>query len=181
MSNVIKFMKKILSTITGNHLSLPARTTILEAGRVATTLYLVRSGCARLWYNNNGEDITLQFFMPGQFVASFDSILHDSPSEYTLETILPTEVEVFNKSDIEDALKNSLEASRQLSIHAFELATKYKNLFLSRIKDTPRQRYEALLREHPDIVTQIPRHYIATYLGITPVSLSRIRARIGKS
>ena len=130
-------MKQILSTITGNHLSLPARTTILEAGCVATTLYLVRSGCARLWYNNNGEDITLQFFMPGQVVASFDSILYNIPSEFTLETILPTEVEVFENRDIEAAFKQNAESSMQLAMQAFELASKYKNLFLSRIKDTP--------------------------------------------
>ncbi len=174
-------MKSILSTIPSRLLSLPARTTILEAGSTATALYLICSGCARLWFNNNGEDITLQFFMPGQVVASFDSLLHNSPSEFTLETILPTEVEVFDKRDIEEALRHDSEASRQMAMQAFELASKYKNLFLSRIKDTPQQRYEALLREHPDIVAQIPQHYIATYLGITPVSLSRIRARIGKS
>ncbi|MBR5483323.1 MAG: Crp/Fnr family transcriptional regulator, partial [Alistipes sp.] len=113
-------------------------------------------------------------------VASYDSMLHNIPSEFTLETILPTEVDVFEKRDIEAAFKQNAESSMQLAMQAFELASKYKNLFLSRIKDTPQQRYEALLREHPDIVAQIPQHYIATYLGITPVSLSRIRARIGK-
>ena len=174
-------MKKILSTIPSKSVTYPARTTILEAGGLATNLYLVCSGCVRLWYNNNGEDITLQFFMPGQVVASFDSILHNIPSEFTLETILPTEVEVFEKRDIEAAFKQNAESSMQLAMQAFELASKYKNLFLSRIKDTPQQRYEALLCEHPEIVAQIPQHYIATYLGVTPVSLSRIRARIGKS
>ena len=53
----------------------------------------------------------------------------------------------------------------------------YSELFLSRIKETPQQRYEALVKEHPEIITQIPQHYIATYLGISPVSLSRIRGR----
>ena len=170
-----------LSQVPSKRIVVPAKTTLLEAGAIAKHMYLIRSGCARLWYNNNGEDITLQFFMPGQVVASFDSILHDIPSEFTLETILTAEVEVFDKRDIEDAYKQSAESSMQLAMQAFELASKYKNLFLSRIKDTPQQRYEALLREHPDIVAQIPQHYIATYLGITPVSLSRIRARIGKS
>lgn len=48
----------------------------------------------------------------------------------------------------------------------------YQMLFLSRIRDTPQQRYEKLLEEHPDIVRRIPQHYIASWLGITPVSLS---------
>ena len=53
----------------------------------------------------------------------------------------------------------------------------YCSLFLSRIRDTPEQRYQNLLKDHPEIVQRIPQHYIASYLGVTPVSLSRIRAR----
>jgi CRP-like cAMP-binding protein len=53
----------------------------------------------------------------------------------------------------------------------------YARLFLSRIKDTPAKRYEDLIKEHPEILKRIPQHYIASYLGITPVSLSRIRNR----
>lgn len=53
----------------------------------------------------------------------------------------------------------------------------YQHLFLSRIRDTPQQRYEELLREYPNIIQRVPQHYIASYLGITSVSLSRIRNR----
>ena len=173
-------IENCLSKVPSTRIVVPAKTVLLEAGAIAKHMYLVRSGCARLWYNNEGEDITLQFFMSGQVVASYDSMLHNIPSEFTLETILPTEVDVFEKRDIEAAFRQNAESSMLLAMQAFELASKYKNLFLSRIKDTPQQRYEALLREHPDIVAQIPQHYIATYLGITPVSLSRIRARISK-
>ena len=53
----------------------------------------------------------------------------------------------------------------------------YQQLFLSRIRNTPQQRYEELLRTSPEIIRREPQHYIASWLGITPVSLSRIRAR----
>ena len=53
----------------------------------------------------------------------------------------------------------------------------YQHLFLSRIKNTPQQRYEELLKEYPNIIQRVPQHYIASCLGITPVSLSRIRNR----
>lgn len=178
---MIIIMKNHLSKVPSKRIVVPARTILLEAGTVAKKMYLILSGCTRLWYNNNGKDITLQFFMPDQVVASFDSFLHNTPSEFTLESILPTEVEVFDKKDIEDAFKQSNELSVHLTMHAFELASKYKKLFLSCIKNTPQQRYEALLCEYPDIVAQIPQHYIATYLGVTPVSLSRIRARVSKT
>jgi hypothetical protein len=57
----------------------------------------------------------------------------------------------------------------------FERLLFYQKLFLSRIKDTPPQRYQELLQHHPQVVQRVPQQYIASYLGITPVSLSRIR------
>ncbi|GAA4178282.1 hypothetical protein [Sphingobacterium ginsenosidimutans] len=53
----------------------------------------------------------------------------------------------------------------------------YQKLFLLRIKDKPQKRYEELLKQRPEVLQRIPQHYIASYLGITPVSLSRIRNR----
>jgi predicted nucleic acid-binding protein len=59
----------------------------------------------------------------------------------------------------------------------FQRFRNYAQLFLSRIKDTPRERYDDLIKYHPEIIKRVPQHYIASYLGITPISLSRIRNR----
>ncbi|MBR5333672.1 MAG: Crp/Fnr family transcriptional regulator [Alistipes sp.] len=174
-------MENLLSKIEGKRISVPAKTILLEAGSVSKNIFFIKEGCARLWFNNDGVDITLQFFMAGQMVSSFDSLLHDTPSQFTLETILPTEIEIYKKEDISHILNEDSEIKNRLVMQAFDVASKYVNLFLSRIKDTPQQRYEKLLMEQPEIVAQIPQHYIASYLGITAVSLSRIRARILKS
>ena len=157
---------------------LPAKTTLLEAGNVATDIFLVRTGCLRSWFNADGKDVTLQFFMPGQPVASFESLVNSAPSEYSIETILTTEVAIVNGLEFKSWVESHPEYHLQGIYFAMERLSSYQKLFLSRIKDTPQQRYEALLKEHPDIVAQIPQHYIASYLGITPVSLSRIRSRI---
>ena len=174
-------MENLFSKIEGKRISVPAKTILLEAGSISKNIYFIKSGCARLWYNNDGLDITLQFFMAGQMVSSFDSLLHDTPSQFTLETILPTEIEIYEKDDFFNFLNEDSELKNRLIMKVFDVASKYVNLFLSRIKDTPQQRYEKLLMEQPEIVAQIPQHYIASYLGITAVSLSRIRARIIKS
>ena len=174
-------LSTILKDIPHEIKQLSAKTVLLEAGDVASNIYIVKSGCLRSWYNANGNDITLQFFMPGQPVASFESLVNSAPSEYSIETILPTEVAIVNGLEFKSWVESHPEYHLQGIHFAMERLSSYQKLFLSRIKDTPQERYELLLKEHPEIIAQIPQHYIASYLGITPVSLSRIRSRLGIS
>lgn len=167
----------ILQDIPHRCVKVKAREVLLEAGSVANSIFLVKSGCLRAWYNANGKDITMQFFMPKQPVASFDSLAHSTPSEYTIEAAIPSEVYVFSGKDFRAWIERHPEHHIEGFYFAMSRLAAYQKLFLSRIKDTPQQRYETLLKEHPAIVAQIPQHYIASYLGITPVSLSRIRNR----
>lgn len=171
----------ILQHISDETLTVGAKNVLLAAGEVASEIFIVKSGCVRAWYNADGKDVTIQFFMPGQPVASFESLVNGVPSEYTLETVIPSEIVTIKGKDFRTWIGNHPEHHLELMNFAMYRLSSYQKLFLSRIKDTPQERYEALLAEHPEIVSQIPQHYIASYLGITPVSLSRIRNRIGKS
>lgn len=67
-------------------LSVPPKTILLEEGKVADRMYLIRKGCLRLFFNNEGRDITFQFFFEGDFVASFDSLYQRTPSLFSLES-----------------------------------------------------------------------------------------------
>lgn len=157
--------------------TLPAKATLLEAGKVSRHFYFIKKGCVRLWFNQEGKDVTLQFFFDGQGVSSIESFLENSPSLFSIETIEPTVVWAYDKTDIE-ALTMAMPALKdELYKQVVSRLINYTHLFLSRIKDTPRQRYENLLKEYPEIVKRVPQHYIASYLGITAVSLSRIRNR----
>ena len=68
-----------------------------------------------------------------------------------------------------------------IEVNIYQRLEHYISLFLSRIRDTPQQRYWDLVADHPEIVRRVPQHYIASYLGITAVSLSRIRNKTGKT
>lgn len=70
----------IESQIKSEHLSIPSKTILLEEGKIAQKLYLIRKGCLRLFFYNEGKDITFQFFFEGDFVASFDSLYRRTPS-----------------------------------------------------------------------------------------------------
>jgi len=159
-------------------LEIAPHTVLLREGEMARNLYFIKRGCLRLWFNNDGKDVTLQFFLEGAAVCSIESFMNHEPSLFTLESIEAASLLVLSKEnfikmhEIYPAIKEGFTSI------LFQRMGNYARLFLSRIKDTPAKRYEELMREHPEILQRIPQHYIASYLGITSVSLSRIRNRI---
>lgn len=158
-------------------LSIPTKTVLLEEGKIANRIYLIRKGCMRLFFNDEGKDITFQFFFEGDFVASFDSLYNGKPSLFSLESIEPSEILSIKKEDFFQEIESNASLRILYEKKIIERFSFYQYLFLSRIKNTPQQRYEELLKEFPNIIQRVPQHYIASYLGITPVSLSRIRNR----
>ena len=154
-----------------------SKTVLLEEGKVADKLYLIHKGCLRLFFYNEGKDITFQFFFEGDFVASFDSLYKRQPSLFFLESIESSEISVIGRDDFYNLIEQNLSLRQIYEEKLIDRFHTYQQLFLSRIKNTPQQRYEELLKEYPNIIQRVPQHYVASYLGITPVSLSRIRNR----
>ncbi len=156
---------------------IPAKTTLLKEGQISKTAYLVEKGCVRCWFNNNGKDITFQFFFEGEVVSSIESFQTNQPSMFNLETIEPSIIKIISKKDFDYILDNSPVIKKETEELILQRLLFYQKLFLSRIKDNPKRRYEELVEQRPDILLRVPQHYIASYLGITSVSLSRIRSR----
>lgn len=176
-------LKRLLQTLNGSarELSVTTRGILLKEGQVADTLYYVRDGCLRLTFNKDGRDITFQFFFPGSVVASFDSLHSGTPSLFSLEAIETSSLVAIDGSIVRELIRSDSDVHAEYDRLLAERFHAYQKLFLSRIRDTPQQRYEELLKENPEYVNRIPQHYIASFLGITPVSLSRIRSRLAKS
>lgn len=156
-------------------IEIPSKTILLHDGEISRRMYIVKKGCLRQWFNKDGKDITLQFFFENQPVASIDSFLNNQPSLFTIESIEPSKIISINKETFEKLNKVYPELKDGFNEYLFQRFRNYAQLFLSRIKDTPKERYENLIKEHPEIIKRVPQHYIASYLGITPISLSRIR------
>lgn len=156
---------------------IPAKTILLEEGEVSKKMFFIEKGSLRTWVNNNGKDITTQFFFEGDSVSSIESFMANKPSLYTIETIEPCIIQTITQKDFHETLKNSPELRDNMVEHLFMRLLKSQQIFFSYLKNTPQQRYEELLVLHPEIIQRIPQHYIASYLGITSVSLSRIRNR----
>ena len=102
---ILQMMKEVSDNIFFNvkeieTLSIPSKTVLLEEGKIADKIYLVRKGCLRLFFYNEGKDITFQFFFEGDFVASFDSLYRGTPSSFSLESIEPSEVVSINTREL---------------------------------------------------------------------------------
>jgi CRP-like cAMP-binding protein len=156
----------------------PVKTTLLHEGEIARSMYFVKKGCLRLWFNKDGKDVTFQFFFEEQSVSSLESFLLGEPSLLSLESIEPTTVAALGRREWDTLLDMFPKLREQFMSLLVRRMGDYGRLFLSRIKDSPQERYQTLLREQPEIVRRVPQHYVASYLGITPVSLSRIRGRL---
>lgn len=168
---------------TFHKIEIAAKTTLLEEGQIANKLYIVEKGCIRAWYNNNGKDITLQFFFENHAVASIESLKNHTPSLYSIEAIEATTLWYIDKMDflkLLESIKNSPQERDIFIDSIFERTFDYMKYFFSFIKDSPEQRYLNILENTPQLVQRIPQHYIASYLGISSVHLSRIKSKILK-
>lgn len=158
-------------------IEIPSKTILLRDGEISSHIFYIKKGCLRQWFNKDGKDITLQFFFENQAVASIDSFLSNKPSLFTIESIEPSNIISVSKETFEKLNKIYPEFQDKLNEYLFQRFRNYAQLFLSQIKDSPKERYENLVNNHPEIIKRVPQHYIASYLGITPISLSRIRNR----
>lgn len=155
----------------------PAKTILLEEGQISKTMFFIEEGCLRTCVNSDGKDITTQFFFEGDSVSSIESFRTNSPSLYSIESIEPCVLQTISQKDFHNLIESMPELKIQMEEHLFKRLFQAQQLFYSFLKNSPQERYRDLINQHPRIIQRVQQHYIASYLGITPVSLSRIRNR----
>ncbi|MGC4035643.1 MAG: Crp/Fnr family transcriptional regulator [Chitinophagaceae bacterium] len=158
-----------------------AKKILLREGEISRQAFFIEKGCVRIWFNNNGIDTTFQFAFENRFVSSAESFRNNTPSLFTIETIEPSVIQSISKKEytrIMNEMNGEPSFLNLIITSLFERQLYYMKEFLSFVRDTPMQRYMNLLNEKPHIVKRVPQHYIASYLGISSVHLSRIRNKI---
>lgn len=163
-------------------LELPAKHLLLKEGSQARYYYAIESGAVRAFLTSEGgEDKTVQFFFEGDGLSSFESFMREVPSVFTLETLEPTVVTRLPREkvmDLLDQLKSSPEFMDILLYIFSDRQIHYMQEFVSFLRDSPLKRYENLIRDRGFIPQRVAQHYIASYLGISAVHLSRIKAKL---
>ncbi len=152
-----------------------------EPGIVCKDIGFIVKGAVRYYHIKEGEEITGYFSFENEFVSSYKSYLTQSPSLTYIQALEDTELVGISHKDMQLMLNNPMLAykmERFGRLVAEHYLICYEDRVSSFITKTPEERYLDLLNTGRDILQRMPQHYIAHYLGITPVSLSRIRRRI---
>jgi CRP-like cAMP-binding protein len=156
----------------------PSKYLLLRAGQTEDYLSFVARGILRFYIPEEEKDLTFSFVFHGNFVSAYDSFLTRTPSSYHVETLTKTTLWRLSWSSLQ-AIYQESKAGQTIGRLASEtLFLRKSRRELSLLKDSAEQRYLTLLEEQPELIRQIPLKYIASYIGITPQALSRIRKRI---
>ena len=157
----------------------PKNRIIEEEGKIPRYLYFVVSGFMRLFhYNKQGDEITTHINCPPGFITSYSNFVNQAKSAENLECITECELLRITKKDL-DLLTQESTALKDFSISVFQQSIVYNE---NRSKElatlTAEQRYKKLIENFPSIIHNVPVQYIASFLGMKPESLSRIRRQM---
>lgn len=159
----------------------PKNRVIEEEGKVPQYLYFVVSGFVRLFhYNDKGDEVTTHINCPPGFITSYSNFTNQTRSDENLECITECELLRITKTDL-DLLTQKSPAFKDFSFLVFQKSLSYNEKRAKELATlTAEKRYLKLMTEHPELLHNVPMQYIASFLGMNPKSLSRIRKQIFK-
>ena len=154
--------------------SFAKRDCIVREGELVNAAFFIEKGMTRSFWMVDGEEITTSFSTEGGIVFSMDEIYYGRPSEEYVEAIEDIEAYRIEAARLRELITTDIELAVWWgAIHQYE----YRRLHQShreRLTLPARERYEAFFRQFPDVCRRAQRSYIASYLGVTPSTLSRI-------
>jgi CRP-like cAMP-binding protein len=144
-------------------------------GHTCKTIYFINKGVARIYYYKDGIDITESFSFENNVIARVESLFTGKPSHKAIQVLEDAEIVAINATEV-FKLYDTYPQVERLFRKIFESAYVETVNRIEGIQFHPaEERYKALLTESPNILLKVPLKYVASYLGITQVSLSRIR------
>jgi CRP-like cAMP-binding protein len=150
--------------------------TISRPDDIPNEIFFINKGLIRvLITDNEGTEHTIHFALENQFIADYSNFIQGQPSIYSLQTLEETEVVILPRTSIEWGYKNLTDGQKMGRLIAeyyfIYQDDRIKNLYVR----TPKQRYDSITDVFPNIHNRVPQHMIASYLGITPIHLSRLK------
>ncbi len=149
---------------------------LLEAGQQCCFMAFIQKGSLRFYANTETDELTLYFFTENSWVADYESFISQQPTKNYLQALEKTELQTISLDDIH-ILMEQFPVFRNLA-SLMKKWTIPSEHFASITSSTPDIRYETLLKNNPEWVNRFPQMYIASYLGITKETFSRVKSRV---
>jgi len=161
--------------------SIKKKRQFISQGKVCNEVGFILNGSFRFFFLKDGIEISNYFCFQNEMISSYSSFLKRVPSLINVEAMEDLFLICFTQASIQELLKDDrmvLKMERFGRMIAEYLICCYEERVVSFVTQTPEERYRLLLEKEDGLLQRIPQHYLANYLGVTPVSLSRIRKRI---
>ncbi len=158
--------------------NLKKKSKIIKIGAVENYLSFISEGIVRFYIPKEENDLTFGFVFENEFVTAYDSFITQNPSNYEIETLTNTTLWKISFQDLQEVYKKTESGNligRRMAENMFLIKS---NREISLLNKTAEERYLDLFLERPKLLRNIPLKYIASYIGVTPQALSRIRKRI---
>ena len=154
---------------------------IIEEGALKKDVYFIRSGLVRAYcINDKGDETTFGLISENQILTNIDIILFDQPSRFYYECIEYTKTFSIDFDKVQNSIERNPKLERNRKFFARNAMKKMLQRLETFVLMNAEERYEDFIKNNPTLSNRVPDKYLANVLGITPVSLSRIRARIVK-
>jgi CRP-like cAMP-binding protein len=148
---------------------------LLKEGDIEKNLYLVQTGAIRVFYLSEFEEQTIRFGYKGSLINSLSSFIRAAPSEFYIEAIRKSVIKIISKDNLLKLVHENEESLRQY-IKLLEISiTQQIDREIDLLISSPSERLKRVLERSPNLFQEIPLKYIASYLRMTPETLSRIR------
>ena len=150
---------------------------VFHQGDICEAVYFTLDGCLRSFVIKNGKEYTLFFHPEKQTFGDYESFQKQTPASFSCQAIEESEILIFNATAM-NFFENAPDGQKLLRLVAEDLAFFLRDKLLSLFLDTPEELYLKLLQNEPDLLQRLPQYYLASYLGIEPESLSRLKRRV---
>jgi len=159
---------------------LKKRDYLLQAGDVCKSIFFIDTGLVRYYATIDGEEKTSYFSDAGEFVCNYASFLPQEPSMVNIQALEASIIYSISHANMEVFYAQVKQGERFGRLAISEVYVTAINQINSLYTDPPELRYQSFLAKFPEIGQRIPQYYIASYVGIKPQSLSRIRKRLAE-
>lgn len=161
------------------HKKVPKKTFLLQQGEVCRFEAYIIKGCIRSYYiDNNGFDVILTFAIEDWWVSDIASFHEQKPSRMFIETLEDCELLLLSPESKEELLQKVPAFERVFRLMVQKHLTSYQERVFGNIAQPAQERYLTFLQKYPSLPQRVPQHLIASYLGISPEFLSKIRSKM---